>query len=659
MHINKLAFASTAISSACGATSSTLHRPFMPSSQSSSLPALTLPYVKTTFPSNIALTPMRFVPKMQRGTSSGGSTNRSSRNSRPSNNHRPSSPSSQSSSNPQPNSSSSEDGTLANLHELTERIAHLLHVGSIHKNPIHCPKDAPLGYLSANTHVVVLFGKHLIRDQISVEYAKRIITFIKQLISGALSPDVICFTGGKGLDDQATISEAAAGYAFFRGICEEICFDVSQFEFILEERSHNTKENLRYVIDELRRRSGSQAISACHFTLVSSDYHLIRIQEIHRLSPRQSILFPLEVSRATWNCIFAAYPFCVSRDAATAFLGRAIVVANDLGILHVNLNGAIDDREFISRENLHRLNESFAKMREMYRVIDTRVVAPGGFCTDMRSYAETLEFAIHDIREAQTLLNPLLEMGASVPRESLELARKLLESTISRMRSSMDPDRVLLVHDRLAIIDDLMQFRIEERQRQSEVSGGSNHSDTDDPSSLSNGHSVASNAASELTVVPQSVSVEPCVESGVTGSVEARRKKMRRRASSNEVTWKGSVSFEGNGKKIARDGPNVVIMDNSVPAVRSRQRRSGFTNGDGLNNLATGRALTSTQQILYQTGVRATPNGPGRRRASSPSSSASVSSSTTRKPRQTNTAAKKRKTNSSRNITSSKSSDSS
>lgn len=378
-----------------------------------------------------------------------------------------------------------------------------------------------------------------------MEYAKRIVTLIKQVASNALKPHIICFTGGTSSSCKNTtssISEAATGYGFFRAICEEVNLDVSKFTFILDDHNHNgnnnnspyhnnkhnnaatttgdTDDTLRHVIDKLRSRLGSAALSSSHFTLVSSDYHLIRIQEIHRLSPRQSILFPLDISSATWNCIFAAYPFCVSRDPATAFLGRAVVLANDLDIVLVNLNGAVEDREFVSRENLHRLNETSAKMREMYRLIDAKSVGDGvgmsvgigdnissggigtngvgcgvggfggvggnvrfgnetglgagfGFQSDMRSHAEMLELAIQDVREVQRLLAPLLtDAGSSVPRNHLAHARSLLEDTVTRIRTSMDPDRILRVHDRLAIIDDLTSF-IEQEARKSSMSAQS------------------------------------------------------------------------------------------------------------------------------------------------------------------------------------------
>lgn len=519
---------------------------------------------------------------------------------------------------PSPSSSSSPSSpspsNLANLHELTERIADLLQVGSLNKNPIHCPKDTPLGYLSATTHVAVIFSKHLIRDQVTVEHAKRIVTFVKQIASGALNPDVICFAGGSTISEKSFISEAAAGYSFFRSICEEANVDVSRFDFILEEQGHNTKENLRNVIEELRRRSGSDAVTACHFTLVSSDYHLIRMQEVHRLSPRQSVLFPLEVSSATWNCIFAAYPFCVSRDAATAFLGRVVVLANDLGILLVNLNGAIDDREFISRENLHRLNETFAKMREMYRVIGARTTTRGGFRTDMRKHAETLEMAIHDMREVQTLLSPLQEVGSSVPRADLAVARNLLANTISKMRSSMDPDRVLRVHDRLAIVDDMVQFVASECESQTSLPPPNDVLDSDLPS------------------------LGDLQYSSEFDESDRRRKarnsnRIQKTTMPNEVTWRGGVNFQGNGKKIARDGPNVVIITESAAPIakttsakRGRSRRVAAACVDGE------AVAGSFGAQMTQTGSRSGPAAStGRGRAGS-------------KTQQTSTATKKRKT---------------
>lgn len=396
--------------------------------------------------------------------------------------------------------------SLASLHELTERIADLLHVGSLTDyagKDLLCPKDAPMYTpvgVEGRHQVVVLFGKKLIGDKISVEYAKRVVTLVKQIACGAVRPDTLVFTGGKdpgrevgreaGVEKevetrrsfadgawkeeedvvkrerearervgQGAVTQAAAGYLFFRSICEEVGVDADGFDYILEEESHTTKESMANVVKEVRARFGADAVSGCHFTLVSSDYHLIRIKEVHRTCPRHSLLFALEVASASWACIFAAYPFCVSPEPATAFLGRAMVLANDLSIVLVNLRGVISDRQFFARENTARLNATSAKMRDMFRVVDpTRALVRGGFRADMRSYSETLERAIHAVREVQELVAPLIDPCGSAPPQDLERAEELLTHAVLDMREQLDPDRVFRIADHIDVVDDLSAF---------------------------------------------------------------------------------------------------------------------------------------------------------------------------------------------------------
>lgn len=356
--------------------------------------------------------------------------------------------------------------SLASLHELTERIADLLHVGSLQDHSTRdllCPKDAPFNgpmHQSAKYNVVIVFGKRLVSDSLTVEYGKRVVTLVKQLATGALKPTVICFAGGRRKGPtRSSVSEAAAGYLFFRSLCEEIGFDAKQYDYIIEEESTSTKENMENCLHLLRSRYGADAVANSHFTLVSSDYHLIRIQEVHRICPRHSLLFPLDVASASWHCIFAAYPFCVSPDPATAFLGRAVVLANDLSIVLVNLNGVINDRQFFARENIARLNETFGKMRDMFRIVDSiRADSHRGFRVDMRAHSETLELAIHRVREAHTLIRPLADPPSTVSRSDLVHAQALLSDAVQDMRNSLDPDRPLRIADHVDILDELTAF---------------------------------------------------------------------------------------------------------------------------------------------------------------------------------------------------------
>lgn len=260
----------------------------------------------------------------------------------------------------------------------------------------------------------------------------------------------------------------------------------------------------------------------------------------------------------------------------------------------------------MSKENLHRLSETFAKMREMYRVIDSRTASAGGFRTDMRTHAETLELAIHDIREAHTLLNPLSETGASIPHSHLELARGLLKQTIAKMRSSMDPDRVLRVHDRMAIMDDMTNFVAEQRlkPRGNTSIPGSSPPGLDDPSG--EGESLVRGASSDGKVCFSDVSEEEELSPFESDDKSPKKRTSTREllglSNTSEVTWRGGAIFKGNGKRITRDGPNLVITDSglppsptSSPPVKPTRRRTVMQSDSLAGRLATVLAAEQSQ----------------------------------------------------------------
>ncbi|GAB0493886.1 hypothetical protein MMPV_005173 [Pyropia vietnamensis] len=347
--------------------------------------------------------------------------------------------------------------TLASLSDLTAALSGLLHVEHLRAAPA-AVKDAPLGHLGAATHVAVVFGKRLRNGRVSVEYAKRLATLAKALACGTLSPDVLCFTGAarpepgmpsppptvvsvpdKGSGGVVPLSEAAAGYVYFRGLCEELGVDMSGYDVILDESSSAaitcTRDNLSGVLAEMARRHGHGASSRCHLTLVSSDYHLIRLQDEHRLSPSASALSPLEVSGASWTYLFAAYPFCVSRDATTAALGRITVLASDLSVVLSNLDAVLSHRRFMAPENVHRLSDTLLRLRELSHA--TMAIGRRG------RRAETLDAVVMSLRSVQNYLAPLRTPGVSPSRRDMSDARDLLAEAIGRLRSELDPDMSL------------------------------------------------------------------------------------------------------------------------------------------------------------------------------------------------------------------------
>jgi hypothetical protein len=199
------------------------------------------------------------------------------------------------------------------------------------------------------------------------------------------------------------------------------------------------------LLKSLQKKYGDEAVSKCHFTLISSDYHLIRISEIYKLSRRQSILTPLDEVGATWTYLFAAYPFCVSPDPTIAFLGRIRVLANDLAIVLVNLNGLIEFNDLIAKENFSRLCETNRKLRTMLRIMSE----PGVFSNSSGSSIEIpfeqweiLERSLCTIHEVQINITPLVN-GKSVDRRLLIGSRDLLMGAVKDIRLTIDPDRPL------------------------------------------------------------------------------------------------------------------------------------------------------------------------------------------------------------------------
>lgn len=206
----------------------------------------------------------------------------------------------------------------------------------------------------------------------------------------------VCFVGCKG---EGLISEAAAGYTFFRSFCEQSDIDVSDLKFVLLETSYNKGEALRDVFRRINDTLDKKVLHSCHFTFISSDYHLFRVQEIHRLNPARSVLRPLVVAESTWEFVYAAYPFCVSTDATTAFLGRVTVLTSDLYIVWENLEAVLHDKTFFARENWERLNSTVAKIRRFSEMLFHPTAV---FHTDMRPYSEALDECTCNLREVGT-----------------------------------------------------------------------------------------------------------------------------------------------------------------------------------------------------------------------------------------------------------------
>jgi len=184
--------------------------------------------------------------------------------------------------------------------------------------------EADQPYVPAIRNVAILFGKSLVRDQITVEYASRIRKLVTLLAQNNdhddyYCPSLICFTGNvSALDNR--VSDADAGCVFFRHLCETQNVDLNGVDIFIDSKSIDEKESMQsimsyiendgplvdwFAVEEANKKRAAgfsreerdqqmspqyqQKQLSIHFTLISTDYHLCNINDVHHRSPRQSL----------------------------------------------------------------------------------------------------------------------------------------------------------------------------------------------------------------------------------------------------------------------------------------------------------------------------------------------------------------------------------
>lgn len=229
--------------------------------------------------------------------------------------------------------------------------------------------------------VALVFSKPLHEDQISVEYAARLKLLAKRMGSGGYQPSLICFCGSSSPKGENIVSETAAGVLFFRHLCMSNQISLEHVEICVIDHEDgadsgwSSGSSLRAATEALRdnghlelwldesevfesatdeygmTREEPRKKIHVHFTLVSGEYHLCNVNDIHVRSPRQSplntMIQDLEHSvrsykglvETTWSFEYATYPYVDSSNDVTSFLGKCFVLAQKLMPLLVNMRG--------------------------------------------------------------------------------------------------------------------------------------------------------------------------------------------------------------------------------------------------------------------------------------------------------------------------------
>ncbi|CAB9518040.1 expressed unknown protein [Seminavis robusta] len=376
-------------------------------------------------------------------------------------------------------------------------------------------------------HVAVVISKPLVQDQVTLEYACRLRTLAKAMQSdnsheeenkktseeeeeegdatnneeGPYQPTVICFLGGTCSGNL--VSDADAGYIYFKHLCEANQISLEGVDILLEKTTlgkgalkhvmrHLMKEYVPEWLKEPVRRTQGVATDSddyededdmeddyhhriiptpfsvsrnkvqLHFTLFSSDYDLCRINDIHYRSPQQSVLrhlLELEqegrggnsnrgMVQTTWSYRFSTYPYVHFKDAMTAHLGKCYLLAEELTPVLVNIRGVVDGTEFFQRDNyrvLVSIRRSFVNdMEHFYK-------SQPSLKSTLRQYVSNsdypldvvLEGALLSLGRCLDLVRPAGLLIGYVPKDDWKTAERVLQHAVRQLRDACDPDHPL------------------------------------------------------------------------------------------------------------------------------------------------------------------------------------------------------------------------
>ncbi|KAL3937157.1 MAG: hypothetical protein SGBAC_007663 [Bacillariaceae sp.] len=327
-------------------------------------------------------------------------------------------------------------------------------------------KDEGLTLSLGCRHVAVVFSKPLSEDQITTEYASRLVSLARLMKYEKYHPVLICFCGPPEAENDGLVTATSAGEVIGRGYLKEW----------LEQSDVYERPTDEYGLLRERQRKNIHI----HVTLVSSDYHLCNLNDIHVRSPRQSPLNALQhkidhsaqiykgIAKSSWCFRYATYPYVYSKSEVAAFLGKCYLMSQELRPLLVNLRGVANEGEFFQRDNYRALvgtrralvglveevNSTFHQTRNNKETTDTmlgnlkvelqKTIVKTPFQDGTMGADVALESALLSLGRCVDLVRPAGTLSAtSVSHADWTDAVAKLEYFLDVMQRCCDPDRPL------------------------------------------------------------------------------------------------------------------------------------------------------------------------------------------------------------------------
>ena len=402
--------------------------------------------------------------------------------------------------------------------------------------------------------VVTVLSKPLQDDQITIEYAARIQRLVREMLYEGYQPDMMCFVGGGGggvsgsissgsisssgggggggggsaskLSQQqqknavaaVTISDCDVGYTYFRHLAASHRLDLAGIAFHLERSLMlaGALDRVAEVIQEQSVPAWMEAMAAAEeqhvhrrrrlklhvqFALVSSEYQLCILNDIHVRSPGQSRLRALErwsspssknsdkdgmTTTATKNSINPmsiqletswTYLYATTANMSllsssslsgsdgcpvAAFSAACYLRAQELVPVLQNLRGVVADAEFFQRDNyrvlvqarralvsgMERLYQQQPSLAAVHKVMSPSLSSSSSSDNkngdDFKKPMDVvLEGALLSLGRCLDLVRPAGLLTGSVPAHDFRLAVTVLEQAVSQITLACDPDKPL------------------------------------------------------------------------------------------------------------------------------------------------------------------------------------------------------------------------
>ena len=185
--------------------------------------------------------------------------------------------------------------------------------------------------------IAVLLGKRLKENHITIEFMSRIGELERLINQSIIIPEKIILTGGKRIGNNK-FSEAGLAKDYLES--DSVC-NILKGKIVIDREARNTIENIENVLKELEEYKGDILLH-----IISTDYHIKRMEKIEELMPNTEILLTsLKKRGISYKCWASEYIYNSNKNPITKWCSELYLISDDLRIIETNLEAIASGKE--------------------------------------------------------------------------------------------------------------------------------------------------------------------------------------------------------------------------------------------------------------------------------------------------------------------------